>query len=212
MERRRLLSRIFEPHPASPGVSRYTNAVLRTQDNKEVKFYDDLIRGRQVMVQFMYAECKGACSQTTQRMKRIYGELKHRMGKDLFFYSITIKPEEDTPAAMKHYAEMNKVDLPGWYFLTGDPEELQTIRFRLFGMAHPGFDLDDAMHAGMLRVINDNRNSWGMAQAFASDKHILKRIMWHDPQKSYAERVIDNRNLQVAIMKDVKKYGYRRDV
>jgi hypothetical protein len=107
---------------------------------------------------------------------------------------------------------MNKVNLPGWYFLTGDASEIQTIRFRLFGMAHPGFDLDDAMHAGMLRVINDNRNSWGMAQAFASDKHILKRIMWHDPQKSYAERVIENRNLQVAIMKDVKKYGYRRDV
>lgn len=212
MERRKLISRIFEPHPASPGVSRYTNAVLRTQDNKEVRFYDDLIRGRQAMVQFMYAECKGACSQTTQRMKRIYGQLKDRMGKDLFFYSITIKPEDDTPAMMKHYAEMNKVDLPGWVFLTGDPHDIETIRFRLFGMSHPGFDLDDAMHAGMLRILNDNRNSWGMAQAFASDKHILKRISWHDPQKSYAERVIENRALQVAIMKDVKKYGYRRDV
>jgi protein SCO1 len=212
MERRKLLSRIFEPHPASPGVARYTNAVLRTQDNREVRFYDDLIRGRQAMVQFMYAECKGACNLTTQRMKRIYGELKHRMGKDLFFYSISIKPEDDTPAALKHYAQMNKVDLPGWYFLTGDSAEIETIRFRLFGMSHPGFDLDDAMHAGMLRILNDNRNSWGMAQAFASDKHILKRISWHDPQKSYSERVIENRALQVAVMNDVKKYGYRRDV
>ena len=164
------------------------------------------------MVQFMYAECRGACSLTTQRMKRIYSQLKDRMGKDLFFYSISIKPEDDTPAAMKHYAEMNNVDLPGWVFLTGEPEDIKTIRFRLFGMSHPGFDLDDAMHAGMLRILNDNRNSWGMAQAFASDKHILKRISWHDPQKSYAERVIENRALQVAIMSDVKKYGYRRDV
>jgi protein SCO1/2 len=212
MERRKLLSRIFEPHPASPGVSRYTNAVLRTQDNKEVRFYDDLIKGRQVVVQFMYAECKGACNLTTQRLKRIYGELKHRMGKDLFFYSLSIRPEDDTPAALKHYAEMNKVDLPGWYFLTGDPADIETIRFRLFGMSHPGFDLDDAMHAGILRIINDNRNSWGMAQSYASDKHILKRIAWHDPQKSYAERVIENRALQAAIMKDVKKFGYRRDV
>lgn len=212
MERRKLLSRVFEPHPASPGVSRYTNAVLRTQDNKEVRFYDDLIRGRQAVVQFMYAECKGACNLTTLRLKRVYGELKNRMGKDLFFYSISIKPEDDTPAALKHYAEMNKVNLPGWTFLTGDPHDITTIRFRLFGMSHPGFDLDDAMHAGMLRILNDNRNSWGMAQAFASDKHILKRIQWQDPQKSYAERVIENRALQVAIMKDVKKYGYRRDV
>jgi protein SCO1/2 len=196
MERRKLLSRLFEPHPASPGVSRYTNAVLRTQDNKEVKFYDDLIRGRQVMINFMYAECQGACSLATQKLKRIYNELKPRMGKDLFFYSLTIKPEDDTPTALKHYAKMNKVDLPGWLFLTGDPYDMLTIRFRLFGMSHPGFDLDEAMHAGMMRILNDNRNSWGMAQVFASDKHILKRISWHDPQKSYGEMFKEYQALQ----------------
>ena len=212
MERRKMLARLFEPHPASPGVTRYTNAVLRTQDNKEVRFYDDLIRGKQVMVNFMYAECQGACSLTTQKLKRIYGEFKDRMGKDLFFYSITIKPEDDTPAAMKHYAQMNKVDLPGWLFLTGDAFDIQTIRFRLFGMSHPGFDLDDAMHAGMLRLINDNRNSWGMAQAFASDKHIVKRIHWHDRQKSYGELVKEYAEVQKLIDRDVKLYGYRRDI
>lgn len=212
MERRKLLKRLFEPHPASPGVARYTNAVLRTQDNKEVRFYDDLIRGRQVMVNFMYAECQGACGLTTQKLKGIYSQLKNRMGNDLFFYSISIKPEDDTPAAMKHYAQMNKADLPGWYFLTGDPYDIETIRFRLFGMSHPGFDLDEAMHAGLLRIINDNRNSWGMAQAFASDKHILKRISWHDPQKSYAELVKEYNAVQKLIDRDVKLYGYRRDV
>jgi protein SCO1/2 len=212
MERRKLLTRLFEPHPASPGAARYTNAVLRTQNNKEVRFYDDLIRGKQVMVNFMYAECQGACSLTTQKLKRIYGELKPRMGKDLFFYSITIKPEDDTPAALKHYAQMNKVDLPGWVFLTGDPFDIETIRFRLFGMSHPGMDLDEAMHAGILRIINDNRNSWGMAQAFASDKHILKRISWHDRQKTYGEMVKEYAAVQKLIDRDVKLYGYRRDV
>jgi protein SCO1/2 len=212
MDRRKLLTRVFEPHPASPGVTRYTNAVVRDQNNNALKFYDDLIRGRQVVVNFMYAECKGACSITTQRMKTIYDLVKDRMGKDLFFYSISIKPQDDTPAALKHYAQMNKADLPGWSFLTGDPYDIQTIRFRLFGMSHPGFDLDDAMHGGMLRLINDGRNSWGMAQAFASNKHILKRISWHDPQKSYGEWVIEYRKLQALIMQDVKKYGYRRDV
>ena len=64
MDRRKLLTRVFEPHPASPGVTRYTNAVLRDQNNKEVRFYDDLIRGKQVVVNFMYAECHGACSTT----------------------------------------------------------------------------------------------------------------------------------------------------
>lgn len=212
MDRRKLFSRVFEPHPASPGATRYTNAVLRTQDNKEVKFYDDLIRGKQCVVNFMYAECHGACPLVTQTLKKTYRDLKDRMGKDLFFYSITTKPEDDTPAALKHYAQTRKADLPGWYFLTGDPYDIETIRFRLFGMGHPGFDLDEAMHAGMLRIINDGRNSWGMAQAFATQKNILKRIAWQDPPKSYAERVKESRARQVLILKDVEKYGYRRDV
>ena len=212
MDRRDLLSRVFEPHPASPGPARFTNAVLRTQDNKEVRFYDDLIRGRQAVINFMYAECHGACPLVTQTLKNTYRTLKARMGKDLFFYSITTKPEDDSPAALKHYATTRNADLPGWYFLTGSAYDIQTIRFRLFGMGHPGFDLDDSMHAGMLRIVNDARNSWGMAQAFATQKNILKRIEWQDNPKSYAQRVVESRALQSLIMKDVEKYGYRRDV
>ena len=212
MERRKLLTRVFEPHPASPGAGRYTNALLRTQDNKEVRFYDDLIRGKQAVVTFMYADCGGACDMVTQRLKVIYKELKPRMGNDLFFYSLTIKPQDDTPAALKHYAQMNKADLPGWVFLTGDAYDLETIRMRLFAMSHPGFDLDDALHGGMLRIINDGRNSWGMANAFASHKNVMRHIAWQDPEKSYAEMVVINRKVQAQINEDVKKHGYRFSV
>lgn len=212
MDRRELLTRVYEPHRSSPGAARYTNAVLRTQDNKEVRFYDDLIRGKQVVVNFMYAECHGSCPLVTQTLKKTYREFKDRMGKDLFFYSITTKPEEDTPASLKHYAEMRNADLPGWYFLTGDPFDIKTIRFRLFNMDHPGFDVDLNMHTGWLRILNDARNYWGMAQAFATQKNILNRIRWADMPKSHAEWVVENRKIQIAIEQDVKKYGYRRDI
>lgn len=212
MDRRSLLTKVFEPHPASPGVTRYTNAVLRTQNNEAVKFYDDLIRGKQCVINFMYAECHGSCPAVTQTLKTIYRTMKDRMGNDLFFYSITIKPENDTPAALKHYAKMRNVDLPGWYFLTGDAYDLKTIRYRLFNMDHPGLDADEALHSGYLRIINDARNSWGMAQAFASNRNILRRISWQDMPKTYAENVIVNRKVQEQIMRDVKLYGYRRDV
>jgi protein SCO1/2 len=210
MDRRDLLTRVFEPHPASPGATRYTNAVLRTHNNEAVKFYDDLIRGKQCVVNFMYAECHGSCPVVTQTMKTIYRELKDRMGKDLFFYSITTKPKEDTPAALKHYAEERNADLPGWLFLTGEPYDIETIRLRLFGMDHPGFDADLNLHSSYLRIINDARNSWGMAQAFATNQNILTRIAWHNPPKSYAENVVAIQKRQAQIMEEVKKYGYRR--
>ena len=212
MDRRSVLSRVFKPHPYSQGAAKFTNAVLRTQDNKEVRFYDDLIKGRQCVINMMYAECHGACPLVTTVLKRTYRDLKDRMGKNLFYYSISVKPQDDTPAALKHYAQMRKADLPGWYFLTGDPYDIETIRFRLFNMGHPGIDLDFAMHAGTLRIVNDATNYWGHAGAFASQKNIMDRIAWADPYKTAAEWAVYARNLQTLIDKDVKKYGYRRDV
>ena len=87
MDRRSMFTRLFTQHPASPGASRFTNAVLRTQDNKEVKFYDDLIRGKQVVINMMYAECHGACPLVTTVMKRTYRELKDRVGKDRLLFT-----------------------------------------------------------------------------------------------------------------------------
>jgi protein SCO1/2 len=211
MDRRSMITRVFKPNPYSQGPAKFTNAVLRTQDNKEVRFYDDLIKGKQCVINLMYAECHGACPLVTTVLKRTYRDLKDRMGKDLFFYSISAKPQDDTPAALKHYAQMRNADLPGWYFLTGDPYDVETIRFRLFNMGHIGVDVDFAMHSGTFRIINDATNYWGHAQAFASQKNIMQRIAWADPYKSAAEWDVYARNLQTLIDKDVKKYGYRRD-
>jgi protein SCO1 len=210
MDRRSLFTKAFKPHRGSMGAAKYTNAVLRTQDNKEVKFYDDLIMGRQVVINMMYAECHGACPLVTTVMKRTYRDLKDRMGKDLFFYSISVKPEDDTPAALKHYAKMRNADLPGWYFLTGDSYDIETIRFRLFGMGHPGIDVDFAMHSGMFRIINDGTDTWGSAQAFASQENILQRISWCNPPKTYEEWAAYNKERQARIYREVAKYGYAR--
>ena len=213
LARRSLLTRgRFTPHPSSQGAARFTNAVLRTQDNQEVRFYDDLIRGKQAVINLMYADCHGACPRVTSVLKRTYNDLKARMGKDLFFYSISVKPQDDTPAALKHYAKMRGADLPGWYFLTGDQYDIETIRFRLFNMGHIGVDLDFAMHSGSFRIVNDATNRFVHAQAFASQKSILKHISWADPFKTPAEwdKIILARQARINAV--VKEYGYlRRD-
>ena len=213
MDRRSLITKpVFTPHPSSQGPAKFTNAVLRTQDNKEVRFYDDLIRGKQCVINLMYADCHGACPLVTSTLKQTYRELKARMGKDVFFYSITVKPQDDTPAALKHYAKLRGADLPGWYFLTGDPYDIETIRFRLFNMGHIGVDTDFAMHSGTLRIVNDATNWWGHAQAFSSQKSILKRISWADPFKTKEEWDKIIRQRQARINAVVKKHGYlRRD-
>lgn len=218
MKRRNLLTDFaknesrFVPHRASPGARRYTNIALKTHENKEVRFYDDLIRGKQAVINFMYADCDGACPIVTATMVKIYKALKPRMGKDLFFYSISVKPEDDDPAALKAYAEMHGANLPGWTFLTGNPYDIETLRFKLFRMNHPGIDSDYLSHAATFRIINDATNCWTTAEAFASMGTILRRISWADPEKSLEERLKENRELQAKIDKDIKMYGYRKTV
>ena len=79
-------------------------------------------------------------------------------------------------------------------------------------MNHPGFDLDSAMHAGTLRIINDATNRWTEVTPLASTYTVLQHIAWVDPPKSFQERVEENKALQKKIDEEVKIYGYRRTI
>lgn len=201
-----------QPHAASPGVERFTNALLRTHEGKQVRFYDDLIRGRQVMINLMYASCEGFCPTVTAKLIKVYEAMKDRMGKDLFLYSMTIKPEDDDPEALMHFAEMHNALLPGWTFLTGDPYDMETIRFRLFRMDHIAIDLDPNSHTTSLRIINDATNRWVEVNPMVSMHTILKVISFADPPKSFKEIVEANKALQEKIDKERKVHGYRKTV
>ena len=184
---------------ASQGPKYYTNAVLRTQDNKEVRFYDDLIKGKHVVINFMYANCEGSCPVITSTLLKVKAALGDH-GKDISFISISLKPEEDNPAALKEYAEMHGVK-SDWTFLTGDPHDITTLRFRLSRWNHPGFDLNATQHTTMLRVINDSINRWAGCSALASVETIKQVIKWADPPKSYEESLRRNAKIQARIDK-----------
>jgi protein SCO1/2 len=202
----------FKPHRSSPGPSVFTNALLRTHEDKQVRFYDDLVRGKQVLINLMYADCHGACPAVTERLLRVYSELKDRMGKNLFLYSMTVKPEEDDPAALKEYAKMHRAyGLPGWTFLTGDPYDMETIRYRLFRMDHIYVDTDIYSHTSFLQIINDGTNRWLHVDPMASLSTVLRKISFADPPLSFEEKVKANKKLQEKINQEKKLWGHRRD-
>jgi protein SCO1 len=199
----------------APGSSRMAslipNALFRTQDNEEVRFYDDIIKGRQVMVMMMYANCENFCPLATQRMVDLHHEtLAQRMGKDLFMVNVTLKPEQDDPAALKAYAEMHNALLPGWTFLTGDRYDVDTLRYRFFSHDHIGIDAETDQHAGLMKIINDPAGRWFHADVFASTRTVLEHIQWSDPPKPLAERLEKNRKLQKRIDQDRALWGYRK--
>ena len=200
------------PHVASPGPAIFTNALLRTHEDKEVRFYDDLIRGKQILLNLMYATCEGVCPIVTSNLVKVYERLKDRMGKDLFMYSMTVKPEEDDPAALKDFAEMHRALLPGWTFLTGDPYDIETIRYRLFSMNHIAIDTNIYGHTSFLLIINDATNRALHVDPMASMSTVLRKISWADPPQSLEQVMQENRKLQEKINRERKVYGYRKTV
>ena len=158
------------------GPEYFGNATLTTHEGKTVRFYDDLIRGKVVMFNMMYAQCDGICPTMTDNLVRVQQLLGPRVGRDVFMYSMTLQPEQDSPQDLKIYAAVHGVK-PGWLFLTGRPEDLRLIRYRLgFYDPDPVIDGNKATHTGAVRIGNDAYERWAMAPALTGPEHILATI------------------------------------
>ena len=161
--------------------SRYfPNVVLTTHDNQKVRFYDDLIENKVMLLNFMYASCENLCPRVTQNLVKVQKLLGDRMGKDVFIYSFTLDPAHDTPEVLKAYAEMHHVG-PGWTFLTGAPDEMETLRRRLgFTDPDPKFDKDKETHIGNVRYGNEPRLLWGACPGMSHPEFIVESLSWVD--------------------------------
>jgi protein SCO1/2 len=147
-----------EAQNARWGANYFPNVTLTTQDNRKVRFYDDLIKGKIVAVNLIYTTCKYACPLETARLAQVQRLLGDRMGRDVFFYSITIDPAYDTPAVLKEYAA--KFDAgPGWLFLTGTQQDIDLISRKTGLYSEPNPSNPDG-HTPHLLVGNEVTGQW----------------------------------------------------
>ena len=121
------------PSPAKSvrwGATYFPNLPLYTHDGTLVHFYDDLLKDKVVLINFIYTTCPDACSLETARLVQVQRLLGARLGHDLFMYSITIDPEHDTPAVLAQYRARFQIG-PGWLFLTGQRADIDVLRTKL---------------------------------------------------------------------------------
>ena len=112
------------------GKDYFPNIELTTSKGEKVRFYDDLIKDKVVAVNFIYTSCGEMCPVETARLKTVSQILGDRMGKDVFFYSITIDPDRDSVAVLDAYSKKFKTG-EGWTFLTGDEEDIRLLRKKM---------------------------------------------------------------------------------
>ncbi|HTC47647.1 MAG TPA: SCO family protein [Candidatus Aquilonibacter sp.] len=183
---------------ASLGPGYYSNGEFTTHEGKKVRFYDELIKGKISIINFMYASCDKYCPRSIACLAKVQDLLGDHLGRDMFMYSFTLKPDMDTPEKLAAYAKGNGAR-KGWYFLTGNEFDLTTIRFKLFRLDDPLLDFSVDVHASMLRIINDNNSHWSSWVLPDPPRLIREAISWVEPTKPFAERVKENAALQKQI-------------
>jgi protein SCO1/2 len=133
---------------------------LTTHEGKQVRLYEDLIKDKLVVINFMYSRCTGVCTPVSANLRRVQKMFGPRVGRDMFFYSFTLKPQEDTPEVLREHAK--RLDAgPGWYFVTGAADDMEHLRRCLgFTDPDPARDADTTNHTGIVRYGNEPLQLW----------------------------------------------------
>ena len=162
-----------------PNAGYFPNAVVVTHEGRRALFYDDLLRGKVVIVNFM-SITDDAISGVSENLAKVQQHFGDRLGRDVFMYSITVDPSHDTPQALAEFAERHGAQ-PGWLFLTGASAALESLRGRFFahgsGHIHGDRDAGDCSMS-VLRYGNEAVGLWGSVPSLSAPEAIAMRISW----------------------------------
>jgi cytochrome oxidase Cu insertion factor (SCO1/SenC/PrrC family) len=111
--------------------SYFTDLEVIDQNGERLRFYSDVLKDRVVLINFIFTNCPDACPLMTQKLIQTRALLVDAVRDDVWFVSISIDPERDTPEAMKTFAEKQGADQERWIWLTGSKQNLDFIVKRL---------------------------------------------------------------------------------
>jgi protein SCO1/2 len=156
---------------SNAAASYFTNLELLTQEGKPVHFYEDLLKDKVVLINFMFTTCKGVCSPMTANLAKVQRYLGERVGKEVLMLSISVDPETDAPAVLKKYADSFRVQ-PGWYFLTGEKKNVDAVLAKLGGAV-----ADKQEHQSILLIGNVPTGEWAKVHSMSNPTEIANMVV-----------------------------------
>ena len=154
----------------------FSNTMVTTHNGETVPFYDALIKGKMVVISFIYLSCNDICPLTTSRVAEIRSRLGDAVGRDVFIYSITMDPENDTPELLKLYADAFGAG-DGWTFLTGKPADIKKLRWRLGERSRNLLE-----HRNDLVLGNEVTGEWSRSSVYSDIELSVRKIRELDPE------------------------------
>jgi len=160
----------FQNASESPAHKYFTDVVLLNQNGERMRFYSDLLQNKVVIIDSFFATCQGSCLPMNRNLEKLQEALGDRVGKDVFIISISVDPGVDTPASLKEYAKKLHAK-PGWYFLTGDK---QNVDFALNKLGQYVNDKQD--HLNIFIIGNERTGLWKKAFGLARSDELVKVV------------------------------------
>jgi protein SCO1 len=145
----------------------FPNFEMQDQDGRRLRFYDDVIAGKVVSINFIYTACGDVCPLDTAQLRRVQQILGDRVGRDVHMVTISLNPTRDTPAQLRQFMRTYGVG-PGWTFLTGSAADVVTLQQR-FGL-RPADERSLREHDTSIIVGNERTAQW------------IKRSAYENPQ------------------------------
>jgi protein SCO1/2 len=142
---------------------------LVRDDGKSVALAEELNDGRAVVMNFIYTTCTSVCPLTSQ----IFSELQAKLGArrdSVHLVSISIDPEQDTPARLRDYAKKFGAG-PDWQHYTGTlAASIATQR------AFNVYRGEKMNHAPVTLVRPASGKTWVRLEGFATADEVLKEL------------------------------------
>lgn len=148
----------------------FTDVVLVNQDGEQMRLYSDLLKDKVVVINFFFATCQGSCLPINRNIQKVQDVFGERLGKDAYIISVSVDPTTDTPARLKEYAV--KIGArSGWYFITGDKEN---VAFALKKLGQYVENRED--HTNIVLIGNERTGLWKKAFGLAKSDEFNKVV------------------------------------
>ncbi|MBI5443291.1 MAG: SCO family protein [Deltaproteobacteria bacterium] len=176
-----LLLACVSPGPAAEGLpgpgagaegwrKYFTDLKLVDQNGKEHRFYSDLLEGRVVILSGFYVHCTTVSPRQNLVLSQLQKALGERLGREVLLLSLTIDPKRDNAEKVRDYARAFR-PREGWLFLTGKPENVDWVNYRL------GQYTDDLeSHPGIYLVGNLKTGLWMKAPPLATVADLVRAV------------------------------------
>lgn len=125
--------------------------ILTDQNGRRFAFRD--LRGKAVLVAFVYTSCPDVCPVMFQVVTEVQKRVQAEGRGDVFAVFVTTDPEIDSPQVLKAFALRRSADLSSTSLLTGSPDELRAV-WSAFGVKVKRLDRGLVDHSPLTALID----------------------------------------------------------